>query len=128
MRPKKDVILILGLTFAALLCLFLSNKNPRPESRYFANKEEDCLSYGCVCLNSSLSEEYSLSAGDDITITLVRNEGQFDIGVEGKNGTRVYAGTDLDTGSFTVTVPEDGVYCLTVSGTQARGSISFQMK
>lgn len=128
MNQKRDIVIVLGMAFAALLCLLISVKNPRPDSRYFVMKESRELSYGCASLSCVLSEDYQLEEGENIEIVLVRHGGRFDIQVEEENGKMLYEGTNLDTGAIEITIPESAVYHLIVSGEKAQGSLAFQMK
>lgn len=73
------------------------------------------------------STVFTLKAGDEIAVTIDRVDGRFDITIGQAGQKLIYTGNDVISGSFTVTVPEDGKYEISVSGKNAKGSVSFKI-
>ena len=67
--------------------------------------------------------ELSLAKGDVLQVEIDREEGQISFTVSGKNGSEPYAGNDLQTGIFTITVSETDEYVFRVNGKAATGKI-----
>ncbi len=67
--------------------------------------------------------ELFLKKGDVIQIEIIRDGGEIDLTLRGKNGTEPYTGNKLKSTIFTVTVSETDSYIFHVSGKNASGKI-----
>lgn len=65
----------------------------------------------------------TLCAGDELSVCIERQSGRVDLSLAGESS--VYTGDDAQSGSFSVLVPADGVYTLTLTGTRADGSVTL---
>ncbi|MGN1370513.1 MAG: hypothetical protein ACI4WX_16695 [Aristaeellaceae bacterium] len=128
MKKKR---IILGLFAAGLLLLLagliLPNLWNHDGSTYDRRAEKDFFSLEMKPLNSTLSEPYALHAGDTIQVEIDLRAGELSIFIGQEGKAPVYEGRNPDLTSFRVTIPEDGTYSLSVSGKQAKGSISFRI-
>lgn len=70
--------------------------------------------------------ELSLKRGDVVQIEVVNEGGEISFAVSGKNGSEPYAGNDLQSGIFTVTVSETDDYIFRVTGKKATGKIKVR--
>lgn len=128
MRQTRKIIWIGSVGLALFLALlFLPGIRQANGSQYSRQVEEDLFSLGMERLNGTIAEPFSLKEGDTIDVSVVRISGRLSISIGQENREPIYEGTNPELGSFRVTVPEDGVYLLSVSGKQAEGSISFQI-
>lgn len=122
---------ILGLCAAGLLlllaALILPNLWNQGGSTYDRKAEKDCFSLDMKPLSSTLSEPYTLHAGDTIQVEIDLSAGELSLSIGQEGKAPVYEGRNPDLTSFRVTIPEDGTYLLSVTGKQAKGSISFRM-
>ena len=120
-----------GLCSAALVLILLIGIVPgiwpSNGSRYSRRVEEDFFSLSMDRLNCTMEEPFSLHRGDTVDVRVVRISGELTISIGEKEREPVYEGRNPELRSFRVTIPEDGDYCLSVSGKQAEGSISFQI-
>ena len=76
-------------------------------------------------LNTTETEEIDLKSGDTVQFDVTCKSGQADIAFGIQDAAPDYVGKSVETGSFTVTVHEDGRYVLTVTGSDAEGSIKL---
>ena len=76
-------------------------------------------------LNTSDHRELSLKTGDVIDTAVVSDDGSVDIQVENSAGEAIYSETDVPTSAFEIVIQEDDTYTFTVTGHEAKGSVSF---
>lgn len=76
-------------------------------------------------LNTAQTQEIDLKSGDTVRFDVTRESGQIDIAFGIKDASPDYEGKSVESSSFTVTVHEDGRYLLTVTGSEAKGSIKL---
>lgn len=70
--------------------------------------------------------DYRFEEDDVLSVDLVSESGSFNLTIENRDtGEQIYAGTELPTSSFTITVPEDGSYRITADAQKAKGSIEI---
>lgn len=76
-------------------------------------------------LNTSETEEIDLKSGDTVQFDVTSESDRADITFGIKDAAPDYEGKSVESGSFTVTVHKDGRYVLTVSGSDAEGSVKL---
>ena len=76
-------------------------------------------------LNMRETQEIDLKSGDTVRFDVTRESGQIDIAFGLKDASPDYEGKSVELNSFTVTVHENGIYILTVIGSEAKGSIKL---
>ena len=76
-------------------------------------------------LNREESADLNLTEGDRLRVSLSHTEGSADVivGMEGK--TSIYQGRGQQNAEFVLEIAETGSYHISVTGHQAKGSISF---
>ena len=76
-------------------------------------------------LNREESADLYLEEGDQLEIRFAHSAGSIDasVGQEGKEP--LYRGTDQKNGEFSLPISETGTYHISVTGHQAKGSVSF---
>lgn len=79
-------------------------------------------------LNGSESEDFELKSGDSVDVRVVRNGGRVGLEIRRVDGEPAYVGSDVPTGTFSVRVPEDGVYRFTILGEDADGSVLLEIQ
>ena len=70
--------------------------------------------------------ELTIAKGDVVQVEVEYEAGKIDFGVSGKNGSEPYAGNDLQSGVFTVTVSETDNYVFKITGKNATGKITVK--
>ena len=78
-------------------------------------------------LNREESADLNLTEGDRLRVSLSHTEGSADVivGMEGK--TPIYRGRGQQNAEFVLEIAETGNYHISVTGHQAKGSISFTL-
>ncbi|NLY43305.1 MAG: hypothetical protein GX066_04920 [Clostridiaceae bacterium] len=70
--------------------------------------------------------ELSLNKGDMLQFKIDREDGEIALAVCGKNGQEPYAGKNLESGIFTVTVSETDKYDIIITGKDATGKVTVK--
>lgn len=97
------------------------------ESRYACRVDENLFSLGMESMNDTRKETFSLRQGDSIAVSAVFISGELDISIIDSSGNVIYEGNNPELGSFQVNIPKSDEYLISVTGRQAKGSISFQI-
>ncbi|MBR6029363.1 MAG: hypothetical protein IKP40_09760 [Clostridia bacterium] len=79
-------------------------------------------------LNREESAELELSAGDQLLVSLAHTGGSVDVTVSQAGKEPVYRGKGQVSAEFSIEIPEDGVWRVSVTGHQAKGRVSFTRK
>lgn len=79
-------------------------------------------------LNDTMTETYSLKAGDAIAVTMEVESGALDILIARRGGDVVYRGNEVQSGAFVLEITESGEYEISVTGRQGRGTLTFEMQ
>ena len=116
---KSNIIRALAMLFIVALMTGCSEADFVGNSYKVGNTIT--IEYGI--LNMTAMEKINLKAGDTVEFDILSEAGDVDIDFGIKDKPPVYEGNSVDTGSFTVTVHEDGRYVLTVTGVDAKGSV-----
>ena len=80
-------------------------------------------------LNGTMTESFALNTGDSIEVSAAKESGQLGITIAKTGEKPVYQSDALEVSAshFTVEIPEDGTYTITVTGKKTYGSIEFAM-
>ena len=88
-----------------------------------ANASEFQMEYSA--LNREEAAELVLQAGEQLRVTLSHTEGTVDVTVGMEGQEPIYRGNGHQNADFILEIAESGNYHISVSGHQAKGSISF---
>jgi hypothetical protein len=89
------------------------------------NDEQFILDYSIM--NCTKTDDMKLEKGANINVVIDNKSGHSDILITDSNGEKIYRGDDVASGKFTVAVPKAGTYKFSVTGKNAKGSISFKV-
>lgn len=89
------------------------------------NDDQFIMEY--TILNKTETHEMKLDKGIIINVNIVNKSGRLDVLVVDKDGEELYRGDNADTGKFSLEVPKTAVYKFSVSGKEAKGSVSFKV-
>lgn len=92
------------------------------EEKCTVSQSGGVLSLAFDGFSGTRSAALTLSAGDTLDVCIERQSGRIDLTLDGAS--RVYAGNDAQSGAFTLVIPADGDYTLTLSGKRAGGSVT----
>ena len=76
-------------------------------------------------LNREESADLNLTEGERLQVSLSHTEGNVDVTVELKGKEPIYRGTGQQNADFVLEILGTGNYCISVSGHQAKGNVSF---
>lgn len=119
--------LLLAAALALGLALLVPGVLHRLQSRFSRTLDADQFFLDMKPLNTTLTETFSLHAGDSVTVEISRLSGDLSLSIGQRNCAPIYEGRNPDLASFQVSIPEDGEYLFTLTGAHAQGSVSFRM-
>ena len=90
-------------------------------------KNSDIYALNFQMFHSTDSHTFVLSEGDRIQVEIERKAGDIAVTIQKDSDTPVYQGTSPLPGTFQVKITESGTYRVTVTGTHARGIVSFRV-
>lgn len=122
-RSKALILFGLPLLLVAGYALFLLCLN-QPGFTGSRVKNPDAYLLDIRRMNGTDQHSLTLQQGDCLQIHFKTEKGTLTMEITGPDGREVYSGNGQETADFTVTVPESGLYTITVSARQAKGSIS----
>jgi len=67
-----------------------------------------------------------MKQSDELQIEIISDSGAISLEISDLNGNSTYTGTYRDSTSFTVKVPHDGEYLITMKGSKASGKIDIK--
>lgn len=78
-------------------------------------------------LNSTKTHEIKLEKGTTINVIIESKDGHVDVFVEDADGEKIYKGNDAASGKFSLEIPKTSTYKFSVTGNDAKGSVSFKI-
>jgi hypothetical protein len=78
-------------------------------------------------LNCAKTHEIKLKKGAIINVIIESESGRVDILVEEVNGEEIYKGDNATSNEFSLNIVKTGTYMFTVTGNDAKGSVSFKI-
>lgn len=76
-------------------------------------------------LNKTESQKLKLAEGDIVYFEVVNQSGSISISLKKEGDEPVFEGKNISTSTFQVGVEESGIYTVSVTGRNAKGSISI---
>ncbi|MDD3172514.1 MAG: hypothetical protein PHF63_02400 [Herbinix sp.] len=121
---KVRLISLIGISIAIIIGLTgCNNSNTKFSGSKTGNDKQFLVDFDV--LNSTVDNDIPLTVGEMVETTIDIKKGDVDILVENENGTIAYRGNDVETGNFTIIIDEPGTYTFYVTGSKAKGSVSF---
>lgn len=122
---KRMMISAAFLLLAAGLATFLILAH---RESFTGSRTADATSYAldAVHMNGSDRHALSLVAGDILQVHLVSEKGMLHLEIQASDGAVLYAGNGKATTDFTLRIPADGVYTVTVQARHAKGTLTVR--
>lgn len=79
-------------------------------------------------LNRAETHEMKLEEGVFVDVIIENKSGSVDILVADANGKEIYKGDNASSGKFSLNIPKTGTYKFSVTGSKAKGSVSFKVE
>lgn len=114
--------------FALLTLCILLGVGCENDTIYSRTKTPDRYYLHLKPLNDTMTETYSLNAGDAIAVTMEVESGRLDVVIAQKGGEVVYRGNEVQSGDFVLNITETGKYTISVTGDNGRGKLTFEMQ
>lgn len=118
MKKFSLLIILCVLVLAATGC----HKQTFDGSR-ISNDKQFILNYSI--LNKTITHEMKLKQGTIIDVNIEDKSGRVDILVKNDDDKEIYRGDDASSGIFSIEIPEAGTYKFSVTGSKAKGGVSF---
>lgn len=90
-------------------------------------KTSDIYALNFQSFHATDTHTFALSEGDRIQVEIARKAGDITVTIQQDGDTPVYQGTSPSPSAFQVEIKESGTYRVTVTGTRARGIVSFHV-
>jgi len=127
MNNKTLIILAVALIgFAAGITLGYISGHGVFEGQ--SDKGDDCYRLEFTKMNGTDSNVMALYEGAELVFDFDLTRGSFGVTVVSEGGEKIYSGSGLKSGGFSVTVPEAGSYTVTVTAKHAAGYIHIDTK
>ena len=91
-------------------------------------KNADSYALDIETMNGTDSHTLELERGDTLQIQFEAEKGSLYIEITAPDGTAIYQGDGTEATKFTLDVPVDGAYTISVEGKKAQGSIYIDME
>lgn len=78
-------------------------------------------------LNSTKTHEIKLEKGTTINVIIEKKSGKLDILVSDSNGEKIYKSDNANSAKFSLVMPKTDLYKFSVTGSNAKGSVSFKV-
>ncbi len=123
-RGIKHKTMIFPIILLAM-CLLLTGCGGKSAFEGSMTSDETGFRMEYSILDKEESAEMKLTEGDQIQVHISHTAGNVDV-IVGRNGEEpIYKGTGQENADFILTVPETGLYLISVTGHRAEGELSF---
>ena len=128
MKGKRIAVCLLALIAAALAVFFLV-RGARSSGTFRGScvKNSDSYTLDIENMNGTDGHTLELRQGDTLQIHFAVEKGSIRLSITAPDGTELYAGNGTEATDFTVNIPADGVYAVSVEARQARGTIQISV-
>jgi hypothetical protein len=120
---KLTSLLLIG---ALLLTLFTACGKQIFDGSRTGNDKQFIMDY--KVLNKTETHEMKLDKGAKVDVAIKNTSGRLDVFVESADGKEIYKGNDIESGQFTLEIKDAGNYKFIVTGSKAKGSVSFKVR
>lgn len=119
-RPLLDGISLLCLAAAAVVLLLCRGQSDFTGDRI---KNPDAYLLDIEEMNGTDQHTLELREGDVLQVRFETARGALSMEIQSPDGTVLYQGNGKETTDFTVNVPENGLYTVTVEARRASGTV-----
>lgn len=125
MRKKKTLVLIALLLLAAAAAIAVIGR----QSEFTGSrvKNPDAYLLDIQRMNGTDSHILTLKKGDTLAVTFETTGGRLTMEITAPDGEILYQGNGSEISEFTVAVPEDGTYTISVRAERAKGTIHVRL-
>lgn len=125
---KKRRILILALVVLALAAVVLALRNRESGFTGSRVKNPDAYLLDIQRMNGTDSHALALKKGDVLAVTFETTDGRLTMEITAPDGSAIYQGNGTaEAAEFTLGIPEDGTYTISVRAEKAKGTIHVRL-
>ena len=124
MRNVKSILAGALLLIAGLAVVLIVSNQPGFAGERIKNPDAYLLDIRKM--NGADSHTLNLIAGDVLQVTFETLKGSLHMEITAPDGTLLYAGNGEEATAFTITVPKNGAYTVSVEARHAEGTIHIQ--
>lgn len=125
---KKSVLFCLLAVLAAGFSVFLLVRGSQGSGAFRGSfvKNSDSYLLNAERMTGTDTHTLALQKGDVLQIHFAVGKGSLKLTIAAPDSTELYAGNGTEAEDFTVNIPADGVYTISVEGQQAAGTLHIQ--
>ena len=122
---RKCIVLCLLAVLAAALAVFFLIRGVQGSGTFRGSCVKDSDSYVLDIENMNGTDGHTLELrqGDTLQIHFAAEKGSIRLSITAPDGAELYTGNGSEATDFTVSIPADGVYAISVEARQAAGSL-----
>lgn len=127
---KKKTILTLGLILLVLVLAGAAVLVLRGRQSEFSGdlvKNPGAYLLDIQKMNGADSHVLTLKKGDSLAVKFETTGGQLTMEITAPDGSVIYQGNGTEATEFTLGIPEDGTYTISVRGKQAKGTLHVRL-
>ena len=128
MKGKRIAVCLLALIAAALAVFFLV-RGARSSGTFRGScvKNSDSYTLDIENMNGTDGHTLELRQGDTLQIHFAAEKGSIKLSITASSGAVLYTGNGMEATDFTVNIPADGIYAISVEARQAKGAIQISI-
>lgn len=128
MKGKRIAVCLLALIAAALAVFFLV-RGARSSGAFRGScvKNSDSYTLDIENMNGTDGQTLELRQGDTLQIHFAVEKGSIKLSITAPDGAVLYTGNGMEATDFTVNIPADGIYAISVEARQAKGAIQISI-
>lgn len=127
-KAKYIALSVATAVLCVLTALGMARLCGARESKYTINTLSNQYSIGAEYLNDTLNHEIMLKEGEYLDANFVVEDGELYVDICSEAGNFIFEKTISESSSYTLVVPETGNYEISITGKEAEGSLSFQIR
>ena len=128
MKGKRIAVCLLALIAAALAVFFLV-RGARSSGAFRGScvKNSDSYTLDIENMNGTDGHTLELRQGNTLQIHFAIEKGSIKLSITAPSGAVLYTGNGMEATDFTVNIPADGIYAISVEARQAKGAIQISI-
>ena len=127
-KGKRIAVCLLALLAAALAVFFLV-RGARSSGAFRGScvKNSDSYTLDIENMNGTDGHTLELRQGETLQIHFAVEKGSIKLSITAPDGAVLYTGNGMEATDFTVNIPADGIYAISVEARQAKGAIQISI-
>lgn len=130
---KKYALILCALLATLMLCACNNSKKPvnvcgnAISGNFSGSKtgDADHFEIDFDVLNTTYTHDFDMTQGESILVHVEKESGNVKITVQNGTDAPIYEGNGTAATDFSVKIPADGKYTVSVSGEKAKGKVTF---